>query len=204
MGPDDGRSSAIDRLADERCRAPAQNAAITADPNLESPPLGARIMAWLVIVVAGAFVVLGIAWYGISPHVSERIWRDLLERPDGPMTFRFFLQPATAAIVAIYDGLKDARTGRTPYFWSVVSNRAERIGRLREGLFSIARIILLGISMDVIYQYVVLKRFYPVEALLITLLLAVMPYFLIRGPANRIATWWIGPGDPKMTTGNEK
>ena len=36
------------------------------------------------------------------------------------MKFRFILQPSMAAIAAIRDGLKDARTGRSPYFWAIV------------------------------------------------------------------------------------
>jgi hypothetical protein len=36
----------------------------------------------------------------------------------------------------------------------------------------------------------VLKTFYPVEALLIAILLAFVPYVLIRGPAARVARRW--------------
>ena len=46
--------------------------------------------------------------------------------------------------------------------------------------------------MDVIYQFLVFKTFYPAQALLIALLLAFVPYLLIRGPATRIARWWCG------------
>jgi hypothetical protein len=44
-----------------------------------------------------------------------------------------------------------------------------------------ARIILLGLVMDVIYQALVLRTFYPNEALIIALLLAFVPYLIIRG-----------------------
>ena len=98
------------------------------------------------------------------------------------MRFRFILQPAMAAIVAIRDGLKDIRAGREPYFW-----RALGVTRLREGLNATARIILLGIVMDAIYQMIVLRRFYPGEAVIIALVLAFVPYLLIRAPAARIA-----------------
>jgi len=37
-----------------------------------------------------------------------------------------------------------------------------------------------------------LKTFYPVEALIISLVLAYLPYVLIRGPAARIARRWGG------------
>ena len=41
--------------------------------------------------------------------------------------------------------------------------------------------------MDAIYQFIVLRRFYPGEALVTVFVLAVFPYLLIRGPVDRIA-----------------
>ena len=76
------------------------------------------------------------------------------------MKFRFILQPAMATIAALYDGIKDARTGRSPYFWTILTNPADRAVRLHEGLISTSRIILLGLGMDTIYQVVELKAFF--------------------------------------------
>jgi hypothetical protein len=92
-----------------------------------------------------------------------------------------------AALVAIRDGHKDAQTGRSPYFWAVLRKSDERMGRLREGLNATARIILLALALDLIYQFLVLTTFYPNEALIIALLLAFVPYVLIRGLVTRIA-----------------
>jgi inner membrane protein involved in colicin E2 resistance len=44
--------------------------------------------------------------------------------------------------------------------------------------------------MDTIYQIVVFKAFYPYEALIIALVLAFVPYLLIRGVISRIARWY--------------
>jgi hypothetical protein len=44
--------------------------------------------------------------------------------------------------------------------------------------------------MDVIYQVIFLKTFYPVESLIIALVLAYVPYVLLRGPTARIARRW--------------
>lgn len=159
--------------------------------SIDAAPRGARILGWLVVVLAALFVVLGAAWYGFSPQVEHRVWHDLVERPDGPMSFRFFLQPTMAAIAATLDGIRDARSGRSPHFWAVLRRPAERGDRLRETLFATARIILLGIGMDAIYQFRVFDTFYPVEALVIALVLAVVPYFLVRGPVTRVAYKWI-------------
>jgi hypothetical protein len=83
--------------------------------------------------------------------------------------------------------LRDARTERSPYLWTIVRQSEERVALLREGLDATARIILLGLAMDVIYQVMVFKMFYPVEALIIAILLAFVPYLLIRGLVVRVS-----------------
>lgn len=155
----------------------------------DAEPQELGLMPKLVIATAILLIAAGALWHGVTAAVFERFWHDLVERPTGPMRFRFILQPAMAAIAAIHGGLKDARTGRSPYFWTIALNPRERVERLREGLTATARIILLGIIMDVIYQAVVFKTFYPGEALVVALLLAFVPYVLIRGPVTRIARW---------------
>ena len=119
------------------------------------------LLAKAVIVVAVVLFVAGFFWHGVSLKVIEQFWHDLVERPDGPMRFRFVLQPLMATIVAIRDGLKDVRSGRSPYFATVLGNPQERMGRLREGLNATARILALGLVMDVIYQAIVFQTFYP-------------------------------------------
>src|SRR5215472_1605505 len=106
-------------------------------------PQKLSLLARLVVASILALIVAGIVWHGISIPIFQRIWHDLIERTDARMRFRFILQPLMAAIVAIRDGLKDARTGNQPYFWTLVSNPRERIRRLNEGLNATARIILL-------------------------------------------------------------
>lgn len=123
--------------------------------------------------------------------ILTRIWHDLISRPSGPMAFRFMLQPTMAIIAALLDGMKDARTGRSPYFWTLVHSPDERSGRLKEALKATSRIIALSLGMEAIYQYKVLHTFYIVEALIITFFLAVLPYILLRGPFARIARYFI-------------
>ena len=112
------------------------------------------------------------------------------------MRFRVVLRPAMAAIAAILAGLRDARTGRSPYFWTMLGNPGERVERLEEGLSATARIILLGLVMDAIYQVIVLKRFYPAEAVIGAVLFAFVPCVIIRGPAARVARRWVGGASP--------
>ena len=156
----------------------------------ETPSRTQIVLAQLAVGLIFAFALLGVAWHGVSVAELQRIWRNLLERPFGPMTFRFILQPVMVSIVAWRDGVRDARTGRSPYLWTMLTNRAKVGGRLREGLISTARILLLGLVMDVIYQALVFETFHPGEAAIIAVLLAFLPYVLLRGPAARVAGWW--------------
>lgn len=117
----------------------------------------------------------------------------------GPMTFRFALQPAMAALEAGLDGARDARTGRSLFLWTLLTKSQERVCRLHEALRATARVMLLGLTMDIIYQYLMFDTFHPAEAVLIALLLAFMPYVILRGPAARIAKWYLarqGQGGP--------
>ena len=117
----------------------------------------------------------------------QRLWTELVARPSGPMAFRFILQPVMGAIFAIRDGMKDAREDRSPYFWTVLHDPAQRRPRLREGFAAMSRVIGLGVIREAIYQWREIGAFRPLEMALVVLLLAFVPYLLIRGPAARIA-----------------
>jgi hypothetical protein len=150
------------------------------------------VLAKLVIALAIILAVTGVLWHGVAFSTIQRVLRQLAERPGGPMAFRFILQPTMAAIAAIHDGRRDARLGRTPYVWTMLHRPEERLARLRAGLNATARIILLGLAMDAIYQVIELERFYPVEAVVIALVLAFVPYVVLRGVVLRIARKWRG------------
>jgi hypothetical protein len=160
----------------------------------DAPSTSQIVQARVAVVLLAALVALGAVWYGVSFEDFDRLWKDILARPDGPMTFRFILQPAMAAIAALRDGVKDARLGRRPYLWAImrgVRSVEGRGGRLWEGIVATARILILGIVMDTIYQWLEFKTFYPVQAAVIAVLLAFVPYLLLRGPFERIARRWI-------------
>ena len=157
--------------------------------NTEAQELG--LLAKLVLAALIVLALAGLLLHGITLDVIDRLWHDLIQRPDAPMRFRFILQPLMAAIVAIRDGLKDARSGRSPYVATVLANPRERAGLLREGLNATAKIIALGLVMDVIYQAIMFKTFYPDQALVVALVLATVPYLIMRGVTARIT-----PGHP--------
>lgn len=105
---------------------------------------------------------------------------------DAPMKFRLILQPVMAVIAATRSGLKDAKAGKPAYLWALFTDPGHRKDLFRDGWKSVGRIIILGIIMDVIYQIIVFRRFYPLEALVVAAVLALLPYLLIRGPLTRI------------------
>jgi hypothetical protein len=151
-------------------------------------------LARLVVGLMVAFVIGGLVWYGFSAEVRSRLWQNLFERPGGPMVFRFFLQPTMAAIAAWRDGVADARTGRSPFFVGALTDPAQRTVRVNEALVATARIILLGLVMDGIYQAIEFNSFHPVEAVIIALVLAFVPYVLLRGLVARTARRWFSRG----------
>ena len=185
------------RHLDQPCRVPLHpprgvRTVMTSGPASHT----AMIMAWSCLALIVFCAMLGILLYGLSAETNARVWHDIVARAGGPMSFRFLLQPALGAISAIRDGIQDARLNRAPYFWTVLHDPAHRRARLEEGLITTGRLMLLGFAMDAIYQYRVLGTFYPGEAAFIVIVLALLPYFIIRGPAERIARHWIAGRQP--------
>lgn len=120
-------------------------------------------------------------------EIWMRIVENLSDRVSGPMKFRLLLQPAMAAFFAIRSGLLDARTGKPPYFWSLVTDRAHRTDMLKDGWKSVGKVFLIALALDVIYQVIVLKFVYPGEAIIVAFVLAILPYLILRGLVTRIA-----------------
>ena len=108
-------------------------------------------------------------------EILTRFWEQLIAQPSGPLAFRLILQPLMAAILAVLDGMKDARTGRPPFLRAILSDPSQRGPYLREGLKRLSRVIVFALVMDAIYQFMVLGRFYLGEALVTAFVLAVLP-----------------------------
>lgn len=110
----------------------------------------------------------------------------LMARLDGPLHFRFFMQPLMAIALAIRDGSRDAREGRRPWAWKLIHVPEQRGHLLAESWKGIGRVFVLAIVLDVIYQLVEWRTLRPVGALVTAIILAVIPYVLLRGPINRL------------------
>src|SRR5262249_45075120 len=137
-----------------------------------------------------------------------RGWHNFLARTEGPLHFRFFFQPAMAALLAILAGIRDARAGRPAFLREVFFNTAGRRDLVLSGWKDVSRVFFLAVALDLIYQVVVHRGLYPLELVLTAVILALVPYFVLRGPANRIARLFVrresstdGGTPGRLTTG---
>ncbi|MDM0071810.1 MULTISPECIES: hypothetical protein [unclassified Variovorax] len=115
-----------------------------------------------------------------------RTWADITSGRHVPLAFRFVLQPCLAIFFAWRAGRQDAREGRPYYVSALIRDPVHRPGLLREGWTHIGKVFCVAIVADAIYQVIVLHWFYPFEALLVALLLAVLPYLVFRSVVNRV------------------
>jgi hypothetical protein len=128
-----------------------------------------------------------------------RVADQLVGRVTGPMKFRLVLQPVMAAIFAIRAGLADARAGRPPYFWGMISNPDQCIPMMKDGWKGVGKVFILAVVLDVVYQIVELRFVYVGEAIIVAFVLAILPYLVLRGLVTRLARrnhMRLQPGQP--------
>ena len=115
-----------------------------------------------------------------------RTFHDLVGRAYGPMNIRLVVQPLVAGFLAIRAGLRDARAGNPPYLWALAFDSAHRRALLHEGWKDIAKIFVVAVILDVVYQLIAFHAIRFGQALPVALLLAVVPYLLLRAPVTRL------------------
>ena len=118
-------------------------------------------------------------WMSISHNVMERV--------TGPLKFRMVLQPLMACIYAVIGGLRDAKTGARPYFWGLITDSSNRKAMIRDGWKSVGKIFIFAVIMDVAFQLYVQHSVRLVEAVIVAVILAIVPYLALRGLVTRIA-----------------
>ena len=118
---------------------------------------------------------------------SREFFEDIPKRLAGPGRFRFVLQPTIAILLGIRDGLLDARAGRPPYLYSLLFYHSDRGELLRSGFNTVVNLILMGILLDSIAQWLILGASYPGAAIVIGPVLIMIPYACARALANRVA-----------------
>jgi hypothetical protein len=118
---------------------------------------------------------------------SSEFLSDIPKRITGPGRFRLILQPLIATLLGIRSGLADARAGRPPYIYGIFSNPELRRELLSSGLATVINLLLMGVLLDAICQWLILGVSYPGAALVVGPALIVTPYSVARALANRLA-----------------
>jgi hypothetical protein len=116
----------------------------------------------------------------------SRGWNELIARDSGPLHIRLILQPLMATIFAIRSGVKDAREGRPVFFWTIFGEPAKWRFLMREAWEDVGKLFLVAVVLDGVYQIIVLRWVYPVQTLIVASVLAIIPYLMFRGLANRV------------------
>ncbi len=60
---------------------------------------------------------------------------------------------------------------------------------LKDGGKSVGKLFIIATVMDAIYQFIVRRWVYLNEAVVVAVILAILPYLLVREPINRIVRW---------------
>ena len=103
------------------------------------------------------------------------------------MTFRLVLQPLMAALIGFRAGRRDARDGREPFLAQFIRRPEGRRALMLEAFRDILKVIIVAIAIDLIYQIIVAHWFYPLEALMVAVAVAILPYGIVRGFTNRLS-----------------
>ncbi len=118
---------------------------------------------------------------------TESFIEDIPKRLTGPGRFRFVVQPLVAVILGIRSGVADARRGHPAYLWGMLTKRDLRPELFRSGFITIVNLLLMGILLDSLFQWLVLGSSYPGAALVVGPVLVAAPYGVARALANRCA-----------------
>ena len=104
---------------------------------------------------------------------------------NGPGRLRFFLQPVLAILLGVRDGVRDAKEGRPPYVWSVVTG-TDRVQQLKRGLKQIALPLGVGFILSLVFQYVIRRVVHVGIAVLFGAVFIAIPYMAARALSNRL------------------
>ena len=80
------------------------------------------------------------------------------------------------------------------FLWAAFTHPAYRSQLLHGGWKDIRTPFLVSAILDAIYQLITHRFIFPLELLFTATLLALVPYFILRGPVNRIANRFVGIG----------
>lgn len=119
--------------------------------------------------------------------LSRDFIEDIPGRLTGPGRFRFIMQPLIAIILGIRGGIADASAGRPPYLYGVLFHRGLRLQLMKSGFETVVNLLLMGILLDSIFQWIILGASYPGAAIVVGPTLIIGPYVFARAFSNRLA-----------------
>jgi hypothetical protein len=127
---------------------------------------------------------------------SRVSFEDIPKRLTGPGRFRFVMQPAVAILLGIRGGLADANAGRQPYLFGLLYHGYHRRELLQSGFEAVVNLLLMGILLDAIFQWIILGISHPGAALVVGPVWIAAPYALARALSNRAARLRASAGHP--------
>lgn len=142
----------------------------------------------LVVLVVATPGALRDAWARGGIYLfSWEFLEDLPRRLTGPGRLRFVFQPLAAILLGVRAGRGDARAGLPPYILAVIAHGQHRRQMLAEAARGLVNIVLVGILLDAISQWLILGVAHPGAALVVGPVLIALPYAAARALSNRVA-----------------
>jgi hypothetical protein len=136
----------------------------------------------------------------------SRTFEQLIARADGPLHFRLVVMPTVVTILAIRAHVRDVKKGNPIFLGAFVTSPTERRRLLRSGLKDFGRVFIIACVLDTVYQLLALRSFHPGQMLIVAVVCAIVPYFLVRGPILRLAHWlrlrWGGADNESAAASN--
>ncbi len=118
---------------------------------------------------------------------SRAFFEDIPKRLTGPGRFRFIMQPLMACTLGILNGLADARAGAPAYLYGVIFHRELRSDLVASGFRTVVNLLLMGILLDAVFQWIILGVAHPFAAIVLGPVLVMVPYVIARAFSNRLA-----------------
>ena len=82
--------------------------------------------------------------------------------------------------------LKDAGLNRDSFLNCFRAEPSQRSALIHDAWTDIAKVFIIAVVLDGIYQVVMFRWFYPMQTLIVACVLSIVPYLLIRGPVMHL------------------
>jgi hypothetical protein len=123
----------------------------------------------------------------ITSMDQVEFWPGIVASLTGQAKLRLIAQPTVAALLGIRVGLHDAKEGRTPFLWNLITGK-QRALALKEAIGRIVVPLLFAVVLDSVLQAVQLHRVRLLAAVIVGGILIFLPFAAARGLANRVAS----------------